>query len=44
MTEGPLKTLNRFEEDSDSLVELESNDPITRSILSQAEAHVIFKM
>jgi hypothetical protein len=44
MTEGPLKTLNRFEEDSDTLIEAESNDPITRSILGQAEAHVIFKM
>jgi hypothetical protein len=44
LTEGPLKTLNRFEEDTDTLVELESHDPISRSIVNQAEVHVVFKL
>lgn len=41
MTDGPLKTLNRFQKAD--LVELEMHDPIARSILTEAEACVMFK-
>lgn len=44
MTDGPLKTLNRFEADADKHAELELHDPIARPMLTQAEAHVIFKL
>lgn len=42
ITNGPLKTLNRFE--AEAQVETKMHDPIARSILTQAEAHVIFKL
>lgn len=42
MTDGPLKTLNRFE--AEAPVELELHDSIAPSMLTQAEAHVIFKL
>lgn len=42
MADGPLKTLNRFQ--TDDPVEFEMHDPIARSMLTQAEASVIFKL
>ncbi|CAI7649916.1 unnamed protein product [Penicillium manginii] len=37
ITDGPLKTLNNFQEDE--TVEVESHDPITRSIITEGEAY-----
>ena len=42
ITDGPLKTLNRFQ--TDDLVEFEVHDPIARPILTQGEAYVMFKL
>ncbi|KAL7940884.1 hypothetical protein V8C42DRAFT_336380 [Trichoderma barbatum] len=42
ITDGPLKTLNRFHEDDP--VEFEVLDPIARPILTQGESYVMFKL
>lgn len=42
IADGPLKTLNRFQ--TDDPVEFEMHDPVVQSVLTQAEAHVMFKL
>lgn len=42
MTDGPLKTLNRFQ--TDDPVEFEMHDPIGGQVIMQAEACVMFKL
>ena len=42
VTDGPLKTLNTFQPDDP--IEPELHDPIFRSVLTEGEAHVIFRL
>jgi hypothetical protein len=42
ITDGPLKTLNSFQ--NDDPVETESHDPILQSTLTEGEAHVMFRL
>lgn len=41
-TDGPLKTLNNFHEDE--TVEIESHDPIAKSIITEGEGYVLFRL
>lgn len=41
ITDGPLRALSAQMDDP---VEFELHDPISRSILSEGEAHVIFRL
>ncbi|KAL4874307.1 hypothetical protein BJY04DRAFT_226175 [Aspergillus karnatakaensis] len=41
-TDGPLKALNSIQ--TDDPAELESHDPIARSVLTEGEAHVLFRL
>lgn len=42
ITDGPLKTLNSFQ--SEDPVEYELHDPIARSVLTEGEAYVMFRL
>ncbi|OJJ05894.1 hypothetical protein ASPVEDRAFT_154023 [Aspergillus versicolor CBS 583.65] len=41
-TDGPLKALNSMQREDPGALEI--NDPITRSVLTEGEAHVIFRL
>lgn len=41
-TDGPLKTLNNFQEEE--TVEVETHDPITRSNITEGEAYVLLRL
>ncbi|KAI1619408.1 hypothetical protein EDD37DRAFT_216771 [Exophiala viscosa] len=42
ITDGPLKTVNNFQKDIP--LDFQSQDPIARSIVTQGEAHVMFRL
>lgn len=42
MTEGPLRALNSVQ--LENPVKFELHDPIARSILTEGEAHVMFRL